>query len=678
MKDVADMFPEDACASLDTDADGFPDSVINPCTTTLLVDVDQDGDGLIEISNINDLATIRDDLNGDGLDDALFTEIDSLGSNGCGGQIGITICDGYELVNNLDFNDPSSYSDTDLMNIFTNRGISQSVSGQTISGWVPVGTNGTNSFSARFEGNNFAISNLYIHVDDENAIIYVGFFGGVDLNSEITNLGLYQVSISGSVSKTNSNQTWAYVAGLIGGQFNGGMVSNVTVQGSISSFSDSEVSLYSGGLVGTQSNGGTILNSAMLGDVFSFGSVTTGNNFIYAGGLVGTQGPNASISNSVMLGSVFSFSNVVSDMPASYSYSYSGGLVARQSGGSILSSMMVGSVFSSSISGGLVGEHSNDSDLLDSIGLSVVSGNDLIGGLVGTASANMGAGANSLAQHIRRNLFYGVLLGKGTSVEVAALGVGVMGFGQEGPFINNVFVSDSVLFDMSGVISGSDINIIGDTGSPHTGTTCNAATSLVDVLSTTIIPTATMCDNDNPTPFFEWSSTTWNLGTNTQLPYLQGLSDIAFTSGYSQQFFIQAIGLIRLYSGTDASVDTNILTIEHYVSDLTNFTIDRSMYYLIEDNTSTISFSPQGVPITPHTCTVGIPVAQGACLMITIEDASDNNVISDYSVAYTTGDIRLTRTDSADFTDGENFYVRYAVTDGTNMFDSYRIWLRDL
>ena len=42
--DDGDDFPLDECAILDTDADGKPDSIVNTCTTTLIEDLDDDGD----------------------------------------------------------------------------------------------------------------------------------------------------------------------------------------------------------------------------------------------------------------------------------------------------------------------------------------------------------------------------------------------------------------------------------------------------------------------------------------------------------------------------------------------------------------------------------------------------------------------------------------------------------
>ena len=46
--DNSDAFPTDACANVDTDGDGFPDDIVDGCTTTLTEDIDDDGDGILD------------------------------------------------------------------------------------------------------------------------------------------------------------------------------------------------------------------------------------------------------------------------------------------------------------------------------------------------------------------------------------------------------------------------------------------------------------------------------------------------------------------------------------------------------------------------------------------------------------------------------------------------------
>ena len=46
--DNSDAFPTDACANVDTDGDGMPDTLVSGCTTTLTEDTDDDGDGVMD------------------------------------------------------------------------------------------------------------------------------------------------------------------------------------------------------------------------------------------------------------------------------------------------------------------------------------------------------------------------------------------------------------------------------------------------------------------------------------------------------------------------------------------------------------------------------------------------------------------------------------------------------
>ena len=94
------------------------------------VDVDDNGNGLIEIYTLDDLARLRDDLNGDGVDDGNNGSITTVGNTGCpdtdnGG------CKGYELTRSLNFSDAASYMNRSKMAVWTDR------SGR---GWKPIGS----------------------------------------------------------------------------------------------------------------------------------------------------------------------------------------------------------------------------------------------------------------------------------------------------------------------------------------------------------------------------------------------------------------------------------------------------------------------------------------------------------------------------------------------------------
>ena len=219
-------------------------------------DVDRDDDGLIEIDDLETLNAIRNQLDGSHLQLSGLVPT----SMGCarGG------CNGYELTRDLDFDDDDSYSSPANQIMWT-----------TDSGWQPIG-DASNAFTSKFEGNGFTISNLKIdRPGDDPKNNYVGLFGSVSQEAEITNVGLLNVDIMGNIS----------VGGLVGE--NRGTIMNSYVTGSVSGSSGV------GGLVGE--NRGTIMNSYVTSIVTGFGDDV--------GGLVGLSS-SGTIMNSYAIGSV--------------------------------------------------------------------------------------------------------------------------------------------------------------------------------------------------------------------------------------------------------------------------------------------------------------------------------------------------------------------------------------
>ena len=100
-------------------------------------------------------------------------------------------CTGYELIADLDF-DTNGNGQADSGDDYWNGG----------AGWAPIG--GSDSgFVAVFEGNSHIISRLYIYRPSESM---VGLFGHVGESTEIYNVGLEDVSVTG----------WRRVGGLVG------------------------------------------------------------------------------------------------------------------------------------------------------------------------------------------------------------------------------------------------------------------------------------------------------------------------------------------------------------------------------------------------------------------------------------------------------------------------------
>ena len=232
---------------------------------------DTDGDGLIEISYLEQLDAVRSDLNGDGTpgdppqgygkgaDTALwFAAFPNVqGESACPNP-----CTGYELTRDLDFNDPGSYASGRVNPEWTSGG-----------GWEPM------VFGATFEGNGHTISNLYSNRPFHRASIstYRKKGGGLfeqlwgastqrhDVDGIIANLGLVNVNITGE------NSAYALVG------YNNGIIRNSYATGRVSANG------LVGGLVAANSKGGRIIDSYADVDLETYGGSTFGS----AGGLVG-------------------------------------------------------------------------------------------------------------------------------------------------------------------------------------------------------------------------------------------------------------------------------------------------------------------------------------------------------------------------------------------------------
>ena len=351
-------------------------------------DYDTDKDGLIEVSNLAQLAAIRADLNGDGVSPAPAYAAafpDAMPGMGCP-DAG---CTGYELVANLDF-DTNGNGEADAGDAYWNDG----------AGWIPIG-NSAHSFTADFDGNNHTIANLYINRSKD----YAGLFGYAVGNS-VKQVGIVSATvygghgvgglvgyssgstISGSYA-TGGVSGWNYVGGLVGyslwdtisgsyatssvsgDNYAGGLVgysTQTTVSGSYATGNVSSGASFVGGMVG-YSRGRTISGSYATGSV-------SGND--YTGGLVGEH--HGIISASYATGDVSGESNV-------------GGLVGEHHG-TISASYAMGDVSGESSVGGLVGEHLVSLDhgtISASYAIGDVSGSgDDIGGLVGKSGGGSG------------------------------------------------------------------------------------------------------------------------------------------------------------------------------------------------------------------------------------------------------------------------------------------------
>ncbi len=309
----------------DTDGDGAGDAC----------DVDDDGDGLIEIATAEELNSVRYALDGSG---RRSLDGGALDSTGCGDGT-TTSCSGYELVADISL---ATYADAD--------------GGK---GWQPLGHDtgsgggcqGT-AFSGIFEGNGWTISNLSISRSGQDC---VGMFGHIADNSEIRNLTLRAEAVIGRIG----------VGGLVGNGGNARIVSSSVVAGEVKGTGANSV----GGLVGFGQLVWIHSSSVVVGEVSGGDDV---------GGLVGF-GPGAQIhSSSVVVGRVRKIgsglakeigglmgdgqlarihsSSVVVDEVRGGSRDAIGGLIGNGNDARIVSSsVMVGQVIGSGFVGGLVG-----------------------------------------------------------------------------------------------------------------------------------------------------------------------------------------------------------------------------------------------------------------------------------------------------------------------------------
>ena len=293
----------------------------------------------------------------------------------------------------------------------------------------PIGSDPESAFTGTLDGDGHTISGLTI---DENAD-YVGLFGVLGDDSQITDLTLTSVDVHGN----------EHVGGLAG-RSEGGTVHGVTVTGNVSGDSSriggllgsnekgtvrdshASVSVYSdwrnvGGLVGA--NDGWIVHSSADGTVASqrqrvgglVGWHTNHGDIIFShatgevssqssqvGGLVGVADGRADITDSYATGDVSTHANHAGGLVGQTDDDYTriersyatgnvagvssdsgavGGLVGDHGGHTIEQSYASGSVAANDGVGGLVG--SKNGDIIGSFAVGTVSGSEDTGGLVG-------------------------------------------------------------------------------------------------------------------------------------------------------------------------------------------------------------------------------------------------------------------------------------------------------
>ena len=158
---------------------GYDDGPWSTQTASPGKDYDSDDDGLLEITTLAQLNAVRWDLDGNGnassnqnnYKAAFSSARAGMGCNEDESDINDQICDGYELSANLDFNTNSSTPTADNPTGTRNSGDAYYNSG---AGWNPIGGVSGATYTGKFDGNNYAITNLFINRTSGS---YAGLFG---------------------------------------------------------------------------------------------------------------------------------------------------------------------------------------------------------------------------------------------------------------------------------------------------------------------------------------------------------------------------------------------------------------------------------------------------------------------------------------------------------------------
>ena len=226
----------------------------NPIAAQTTIDYDTNNNGLIEIRTLAQLNAIRWDLNGDGQVDNTANAADyrtAFPNPTSGMGCPSSGCTGYELMNNLDFDENDDGQITAIDADYWNGG----------RGWSSIA--GNLSFTATFKGNGYTISNLFINTTGN-----AGLFGTLRESGIIEGLGLVDAQVTGQTITGSLVVT------------NQGMIRACYATGAVSSSARLPSSIGIGGLVGY--NLGTITASYTIVTV---SNSSTGGT----GGLVGSN-----------------------------------------------------------------------------------------------------------------------------------------------------------------------------------------------------------------------------------------------------------------------------------------------------------------------------------------------------------------------------------------------------
>ncbi len=462
---VGDGIEARGCARLkDCDSDGAMDRT----------DIDDDGDGLIEIANETELDAVRHQLDGTG---RRLLAGATLNQTGCGDGTDITSCSGYELVADISL---LSYASAD--------------GGK---GWLPlahdtslIGLCQGTAFSGTFEGNGWTISDLNINRSREDC---VGLFGNIAVDATIRNLTIHAETVIGIHT----------VGGLVAWGQNATIISSSVVAAEVSGRD------FVGGLVGDGLGAKIISSSVVAAEV-------SGSNNV--GGLVG-DGTSAQIHSS---------SVVAADVSGGQSV---GGLVGLGRGVRIFSSSVVLNEAQGNGNnvGGLVGLGSGARIFSSSVVVGEMDGRISVGGLVGSGPSIRIFSSSVVVDEISGVGDPAGLAGDFRSGRVA------YSYVVSGSRTNMLVASGSGNGNASYWDSGTSGVTSGNHGQPKTSNELRMPTDYaaiyanwtkdMDIFGDEDEPLAVWCDKDNSGNITAGERTDenriWDFGTSSQYPAIR-------------------------------------------------------------------------------------------------------------------------------------------------------------
>ena len=202
----------------------------------------QNDSSLIDVTTLQQMNAIRWDLNGDGVADSQGNAANYAAAFAT--TCTAASCNGYELLNDLDFNTGSASTRTD--DLYWNNGL----------GWEPIGAR----YNAVFRGNGYFLENLYIN---RPQVQQVGLFANMQFSNNaasvrIEGIGLVNADVTGGswtggiLGYNSATIAGSFVTGKVTGSINAGCLAGGSIFLVVASYADCDVEsgTYAGGLIG--------------------------------------------------------------------------------------------------------------------------------------------------------------------------------------------------------------------------------------------------------------------------------------------------------------------------------------------------------------------------------------------------------------------------------------------